>query len=187
MSKVVIIGSGLGGLTCGYILLKGGYDVTILEQGTQLGGCLQCFTRKGAKFETGMHFIGSALPGQTMHMMMQYFGLLEDVPLSRLDPDGYNTVSLNGEEFRFPNGRGEFLERMGNYFPRERSGLEKYVDIIREVAQFYSLPVLDLFAMGGIQPIVETNRQKYCPDGLHPNDAGNRLIADRLVGLLRTL
>ena len=139
MSKVVIIGSGLGGLTCGYILLKGGYDVTILEQGTQIGGCLQCFTRKGAKFETGMHFIGSALPGQTMHMMMQYFGLLEDVPLSRLDPDGYNTVSFNGEEFRFPNGRGEFLERMGSYFPSERSGLEKYVDIIDRISSASTL------------------------------------------------
>ena len=33
MSKVVIIGSGLGGLTCGFILQKNGYDVTILEQG----------------------------------------------------------------------------------------------------------------------------------------------------------
>ena len=77
MSKVVIIGSGLGGLSCGYILQKNGYDVTILEQGIQLGGCLQCFVRKGAKFETGMHFIGSALPGQTMDRM---FNFLDGVP-----------------------------------------------------------------------------------------------------------
>lgn len=58
--RVVIIGSGLGGLSCGLILSRAGYDVTVLEQGTQPGGCLQCFTRRGVKFETGMHFIGSA-------------------------------------------------------------------------------------------------------------------------------
>ena len=64
--KVIVIGSGLGGLTCAYILLRNGYDVTVLEQGAQPGGCLQCFSRRGVKFETGMHFIGSAAPGQTM-------------------------------------------------------------------------------------------------------------------------
>ena len=44
--KVIIIGSGLGGLSCGAILAKNGYDVTVLEQGVQVGGCLQCFSRR---------------------------------------------------------------------------------------------------------------------------------------------
>ncbi len=66
-------------------------------------------------------------------------------------------------------------------------GLETYVDIIKEAARYYSLPVLDLFAMGGIQPDVETNKTTYMPDGLHPNDAGNRLIAERLAAFLRAL
>ena len=59
MKKCIIIGSGLGGLSTGVILAKNGYDVTILEQSGQIGGCLQCFQRDGVKFETGMHFIGS--------------------------------------------------------------------------------------------------------------------------------
>jgi all-trans-retinol 13,14-reductase len=71
--KCVIIGSGLGGLSCGLILAKNGYDVTILEQGSQIGGCLQCFTREGIKYETGMHFIGSADPGQTLRNLSNYF------------------------------------------------------------------------------------------------------------------
>ncbi|MDE6402936.1 MAG: FAD-dependent oxidoreductase, partial [Muribaculaceae bacterium] len=57
-SKIIVIGSGLGGLTCGLILAREGHDVTILEQQSRPGGCLQCFTRSGVKFETGMHFIG---------------------------------------------------------------------------------------------------------------------------------
>ena len=58
MKKCIIIGSGLGGLSTSVILAKNGYDVTILEQASQIGGCLQCFQRDGVKFETGMHFIG---------------------------------------------------------------------------------------------------------------------------------
>ena len=134
MSKVVIIGSGLGGLTCGYILQKSGYDVTILEQGVQIGGCLQCFYRKGAKFETGMHFIGSAMPDQTLGKIMRYFGLDESVKLSSLDTNGYNTVSLGGEEFRFPNGREAFMEQFSSYFPKQRDALAKYIEIIDTIA-----------------------------------------------------
>ena len=63
----------------------------------------------------------------------------------------------------------------------------EYVDIIKKVAEFYSLPVLDLWAMSGIQPKVDIIREKYCPDGLHPNDAGHIIIANRLDGFLKTL
>ena len=69
--KIVIIGSGLGGLSCGLILCRNGYDVTILEQGAQVGGCLQCFTRQGTKFETGMHFVGSADEGQVLNRLLR--------------------------------------------------------------------------------------------------------------------
>ena len=83
--KVVVIGSGLGGLSTGVILAKNGYQVTVLEQGQQIGGCLQCFSRYGAKYETGMHFIGSVVPGQTLRKLMNYLELTADVPLSFLD------------------------------------------------------------------------------------------------------
>lgn len=140
MSKqVVIIGSGLGGLTTAYILQKNGYDVTVLEQGVQAGGCLQCFIRNGAKFETGMHFIGSALPGQTMHRMMDYFGMLDDVQLSQLDVTAYNTVSLAGQQFEFANGREAFVEKMAAYFPKEKDNLCRYVDIVESIASASTL------------------------------------------------
>lgn len=139
MSKVIIIGSGLGGLSCGYILQKNGYDVTILEQGMQIGGCLQCFTRKGAKFETGMHFIGSAAPGQTMDRIFRYFELDRSVRLSELDPEAYNTVSLAGEKFRFARGREAFIEQMASYFPTEKDALNRYVNIIDRIASASTL------------------------------------------------
>lgn len=65
--------------------------------------------------------------------------------------------------------------------------LSTYVDIIKKVAAEYSLPVLDLWSMSGIQPKVDVIKQKYCPDGLHPNDAGHKIIASRLAGFLKSL
>ena len=65
--------------------------------------------------------------------------------------------------------------------------LSTYVDIIKEVAAYYSLPTLDLWSVSGIQPKVKILREKYCPDGLHPNDAGHKIIASRLAGFLKSL
>ena len=138
MSKVIIIGSGLGGLTCGFILQKNGYDVTVLEQGHQIGGCLQCFSRQGVKFETGMHFIGSAAEGQTMNRLMNFL-CLTDIELSPLDPKGYDTIALAGETFRFPNGRDAFVEQMSSYFPKEKDNLKHYIDLVARIASASTL------------------------------------------------
>ena len=63
----------------------------------------------------------------------------------------------------------------------------EYVRIIKEVAAFYSLPVLDLYSMSGMQPEVPVIKQKYMPDGLHPSDNGARRIAVRLYAFLSAL
>lgn len=136
--RCVIIGSGLGGLSCGVMLARNGYKVTVLEQSAQVGGCLQCFRRGGVKFETGMHFIGSAAPGQTLHKLMRYLGL-EDVKLSALDPEAYDIVSLDGQRFRFAIGREAFIEQMASYFPKERDNIMKYYDIVEEISSASSL------------------------------------------------
>ena len=65
--------------------------------------------------------------------------------------------------------------------------LKEYVKIIKAVAEYYALPLLDLWSVSGIQPKVEVNKKLYCPDGLHPNDLGHELMAQRLEGFLKTL
>ncbi len=135
----IIIGSGLGGLACGVILAKNGYDVTILEQAAQVGGCLQCFTRRGVKFETGMHFIGSVDDGQVLARMLNYLGIRDELALSSLDRDGYDVVSLCGDQFKFPMGRERFIEQFSSYFPSQTDNIVNYYDLVKKVASASSL------------------------------------------------
>ena len=143
MKKVIIIGSGLGGLSCGVILARYGYEVTVLEQGMQVGGCLQCFSRRGGKFETGMHFIGSASEGQTLDRLLNFIEVKPDITLSQLDPTGYDVVSLCGQHFRFANGREAFIEQMSQYFPQQRDALVNYYNLVDKVASASSLHSLN--------------------------------------------
>lgn len=68
-----------------------------------------------------------------------------------------------------------------------RRKLKEYVDAIKAVAEYYSLPVLDLWACAGLQPHVDVIREKLMADGLHPSDLGHARIAERLYGFMKTL
>ena len=81
------------------------------------------------------------------------------------------------------NPRGDGLKQDGEGL----APLYSYVEIIKEVAEYYSLPVIDLWAISGIQPKVDVIKTKYCPDGLHPNDAGHVLMAERIGNFLERL
>lgn len=65
--------------------------------------------------------------------------------------------------------------------------LKQYVDIIKEVARFYSLPVLDLYSISGMQPKIPIIKKLYVPDGLHPNEAGHERIAEKIISFMETL
>lgn len=65
--------------------------------------------------------------------------------------------------------------------------LSDYVNAVREVAQKFSLPVLDLYANANIQPQIEQIRGLYMPDGLHPSDLGHRRIAEMLCRFIQTI
>ncbi len=86
-----------------------------------------------------------------------------------------------------PLHRCNELSPRGDCKPQDVGTLKEYVDILRAAAEYYSMPVLDLFREGGLQPAVEEIREKFIPDGLHPNDAGQAIIARKLEAFLRAL
>lgn len=65
--------------------------------------------------------------------------------------------------------------------------LQAYVDVITETAKDYSIAVLDLYRELGIDPNREADRIAYTADGLHFNDAGHRVIAEKLQTFLMSL
>lgn len=130
---VAIIGSGLGGLQCGYILAKEGYNVCILEKNRVLGGCLQTFSRCGTVFDTGMHYIGGMDKDQILYKLFQYFDLNSKLKLKRLDEDGYDIIRYNNVDYKFAMGYENFTETLTAQFPHERQAIEKYVSMVQEI------------------------------------------------------
>ena len=65
--------------------------------------------------------------------------------------------------------------------------MKDYVEAIKEVAEFYSIPVIDLYAISTIEPILVNNNTTYTVDGLHPNAAGGERIAKVIYPYLEML
>lgn len=80
------------------------------------------------------------------------------------------------------------MHRLGEDTPNMHGRvLRDYVEVIRQTAEYYALPVLDLFVMSGVQPAVPVMREKYMPDGLHPNDAGHVRLSHQIVRFIEAL
>lgn len=156
MKKCTIIGSGLGGLSSGIILAKNGYEVTVLEQGHQIGGCLQCFKRGSATFDTGMHYIGSASKGQVLQVFLEYLGAYSHISLSRLDPKGYDIVVFKGKHYRFANGKNAFVDTLTSDFPKSREELEKYYALVKQVSSSMTMHSLNQHADINVSTMYKT-------------------------------
>jgi all-trans-retinol 13,14-reductase len=188
---VVIIGSGLGGLQCAYILSMEGYNVCLLEKNNQLGGCLQTFRRKNSIFDTGMHYIGSMDEGQVLNNFFRYFRLTGKLKLRRMDENGYDVVKYNDREYKFAMGYDRFTETMLQYFPKEREALLKYTDKLKEISSAVDLfntrdtsrhqtGYLDYFSIGIDDFLSSTTKDKTLKNvllGLSPLYAGIKEVA----------
>ncbi|MDR0371189.1 MAG: FAD-dependent oxidoreductase [Prevotellaceae bacterium] len=126
---IIIIGSGLGGLECGYILAKKGYNVCILEKNPQLGGCLQTFGR--GHFDTGFHYVGGLDEGQMLHTLFNYFDLL-DLPWHRMDRDAFAEVIIDNRSYYYASGYDRFYDTLAEKFPHRRQQLKNYVSFLRQ-------------------------------------------------------
>ncbi len=138
---VLIIGSGLGGLECAYILSKEGYKVCVLEKNRQLGGSLQIFVRDKTIFDTGVHYIGGLDEGQNLNRYFRYFGIMDDLKLRKMDESGFDRITFDDHETEYKHAMGYegFVEELVRQFPKERAGIEKYTQMLRDICHAFPL------------------------------------------------
>ena len=75
----------------------------------------------------------------------------------------------------------------GDCKPAPVAPLSDYVDMLKKIAAWYSIPVCDLWSTSLLNPRVDVIVERFMPDGLHPSDAGHVLLANRIEGFLRSL
>lgn len=127
---VIIIGSGLGGLVCAYVLSRMGMNVLVLEKENQAGGCLQSYRRHSYSFDTGFHYVGGLAEGQSLHAAFDYLGLLS-LPWHRMNQE-FDRIRIGERTFALAQGYEAFVETLVAEFPSQRKALGEYVMLLAE-------------------------------------------------------
>jgi all-trans-retinol 13,14-reductase len=141
----LIIGTGMGGLVCGNILVREGYRVCMVEKNKQLGGCLQVYVRNKVIFDSGVHYLGGLEKGQNLYQIFKWLGLIEKIKLEKMDP-AFDRILIGSDkkEYRIMQGYDAFEKELLKEFPDEAGSLRKYVKTIRETCDQFPLYRLQL-------------------------------------------
>lgn len=117
---VIIIGSGLGGLTAAATLAKEGLSVLILEQYHKLGGFAQSYTKQGYTFDTAIHAMWL---WEDISEILAEFGEKIDVVTARRA----DRIILPEHEI-WATSIPEMKEQIQNYVPHESANIGHYYD-----------------------------------------------------------
>jgi all-trans-retinol 13,14-reductase len=135
---IVIIGSGIAGLTCASLLSQLGYKVLVLEQHYIAGGTLHFFEQKGEetyKFETGIHYVG-----KLSKFNEKLFNLISgsDIDMKPMD-DVFDIIIADNNKYSIPKSYRNYTNMLISHFPDEKENILKYVSLIRKTASKGSL------------------------------------------------
>jgi phytoene dehydrogenase-like protein len=177
----VVIGSGLGGLSCAAYLCAAGKRTLVLEAHYVAGGNSQVFrrSRRGHhyEFDVGIHYIGECGKEGSISRILRGCGLEDRVRFRPLDPDGYTTLVFPDLTFRVPAGWDKYRARLFETFPAETEPLSKVLDIFQEITGTFrqlsssDRPSAEVFANAqtfmtwGMRPVTDLFREYGLSEG----------------------
>ena len=147
--KVLVIGSGIGGLSTGIILAKLGFDVTVIEKNRQPGGMMRSYVRRGVQCNVGLHYLGALDHGQILRRCFDFLDITDHLPLIRMGVNGpvdrylFTDNHLGIERFDVPTGFEAYEAGLNAAFPTQRTQVAALMNMLRRSAdQFDRLSFL---------------------------------------------
>lgn len=126
---VIVIGSGIGGLSAAALLAKAGRQVLVLEQHDRAGGYAHGFKRKKYTFDSGVHLTSGCgmqgyQGGQLIRKTLQAVNVYEQLEFIEVNP--FSFVSLPELSVALPLSIDAFVKQLAEIFPHQQQGLHDY-------------------------------------------------------------
>ena len=145
---VIVIGSGMGGLTTAALLSDLGKKVCVLEQHYTAGGFTHSYERAGYEWDVGVHYIGEVGAPTRTRKMFDYLsgGKLEWAPMDA----EYDRFYIGDKVFNAIAGKPQFRDNLVAQFPGEAAAIDRYMALLER-----SGDALSAFGMSrGMPPLL---------------------------------
>ncbi len=129
---VIVIGSGIGGLTCAALLARLGKRVCVLEQHYTAGGYTHAYENQGYEWDVGVHYIGEVHKPWTV--LRRVFDVISDNRLEWAPMDEhFDRIVLGDLTFDYVAGREQLAAALKQQFPDEAAAIDRYLALLGEV------------------------------------------------------
>lgn len=176
---LIVIGGGLGGLSCALHLAKRGLHVALFEKQPRIGGYCQNYTRNGYYFDVSQHVLSGLKEGQGFHRLLDHLQVIDKLQIEERNPMFASVFP--DRDYLLPGGEKPLTDYLKSEFPSESAGIERYFEVIRRMVG----ENFDLFWTGDI------DIESYFPSQYFKKtyeDLLNDCVTDpRLHGLLGQL
>jgi all-trans-retinol 13,14-reductase len=135
----IVIGSGIGGLTCAALLARyGGKRVLVLERHYVAGGFTHTFHRPGYEWDVGVHYVG-----EVQNPASGTRAVFDNLTEGRLQwsamPENYDRILIGDREYAFVAGLEGFRDRMKSDFPGEQAAIDRYIQAVQSCVRMSKL------------------------------------------------
>jgi all-trans-retinol 13,14-reductase len=133
--NIVIIGSGIGGLSAGIILSLMKYSVKIVEKNPQAGGLMRSYRRKGIECPVGIHYVGALGEDEPLGRMFRYLGIDVDELFFRMGREGIvDRYIFDNFVFDLPLSIDALEQSLRKTCPADSAALDVLMKNLRQIA-----------------------------------------------------
>ena len=129
---VVVIGSGIGGLSCGAFLAKSGKRVKVFERRPVSGGYCGSFEKDGFGFSRAAGNVHGCGTEGDLTRLLSELGLKEQIEFRQMKPTC--KVFLADKTFTIPSGFDNWKGTLIKDFPGEEENIIKFINTMKGVA-----------------------------------------------------
>lgn len=134
-SDVVIVGSGISGLTAAAILARKGKKVSVVEAQSSFGGSLRQFKRGGIGFDVGFHYTGCVADGEILDLLWRFCGVQKNLDIITLGDNSYDWFEFNegASPVKGYFSYEKFTDELCRCFPGEIKAIKDYFSTVKTI------------------------------------------------------
>jgi len=171
--EVLIIGSGIGGLSTAILLAQLGFRPVVIEKNRTPGGLMRSYTREGMECAVGVHYLGALGKGQVLRRLFNFMGVSPNIPAERMGTDGIiDRYLFDDFTFDLPEGLDAYENNLRKTFPNEGTPITRIMETLRDADQkMHSLDFMfsaesDFSMIEASRPFGEMLTEMECSPGL---------------------